>query len=84
LGGVGKSTFPKDLFDLKSSNYTLSCFLFDVKGKSPLLHLSSKLLKSLTGSDLLRGLIDEGIEKLKRYLSSSDALIVLDDVNQMD
>lgn len=77
LGGVGNTTVAK-------VSYGVSCFLFDVKGKGLQLHLQSKLLKSLIGLDSLKGPVDKGIEILKRCLSSSEALMILDDVDQVD
>lgn len=72
LGGVGKTTLTEDLLSASS-------FLSDVKGKSHLFNLHSNLVKSLTGSDPLRGTIGEGIEKLKNSLWPFHALVILDD-----
>jgi len=90
LGGVGKTTLAKELFNRKSSDYGTSCFLFDVRDnatKGLLNSLQSKLLNSLTGLNKAIDSIDEGIEILKKHLSASQALVILDDVdnvNQLD
>lgn len=87
LGGVGKTTLAKELFKRKSSHYSTSCFLFDVRenaGKNSLIFLQRKLLKSLTGLDKPIDSIDEGIETIKQHLSSCHALIILDDVDHVD
>lgn len=57
LGGVGKTTLAKELFNRKSSDYSRCCFLPHVRdnaGKGDLISLQRKLLEVLTGSDLER------------------------------
>lgn len=84
MGGVGKTTLTKVLSSGSRSHYSGSCFLSDVKGKTHLLHLHSKFFKSLIGSDALIGIIDEGTERLKTSLTSSYALLILDDPYQVN
>lgn len=83
LCGVGKSTLAKELFNRHRSGYRRSSFLSDVRSTS-LLDLQRKLLTSLTGSDMLIDNIDEGINMLKAHLPSSQALIILDDVDDLN
>eukprot|EP00253_Pinus_taeda_P034611 PITA_34611 len=87
LGGVGKTTLAKELFNRYRSNYDRSCFLSDVRkiaAKCSLNLLQSTLLKDLAQSDVQISSTDEGIEKLKRHLSPSHrALIVFDDVDHV-
>lgn len=77
MGGVGNTIVAK------VSN-RVSCFLSDVKGKGFQLGLQRKLLKNLIGLDPLKGAVDKGVGILERYHSSSDALMILDDVDQVD
>lgn len=86
LGGVGKTTLAKELFNRKRSDFGKSYFLFDVReaaGIRSLNSLQSKLLNGLTHSNLQIDSVDEGIEMLRQCLSSSHALVVLDDVNNV-
>eukprot|EP00253_Pinus_taeda_P032131 PITA_32131 len=89
LGGVGKSTLAKEFFNRHTSNYDRYCFLSDVRetaAKNSLSSLQTKLLKDLTYlKDVQISNTDEGIEKLRKHLSSHPrSLIVLDDVDHID
>lgn len=87
LGGVGKTTLAKELFNRKSSHFDKSCFSFDVRettGRRSLNSLQRKLLKDLIQLELQIDSISEGIQMLRRYLSSSQVLVILDDVDHID
>lgn len=68
LGGVGKSTLAKELFNRKSSNYDKSCFLSNVRENAAkgLNFLQRELLKKLAHSNEDISSVDEGIEMLKK------------------
>jgi Leucine-rich repeat (LRR) protein len=85
LGGVGKTTLAKEIYNRERSKYHRSYFLFDVRQKA--LHsLQRDLLKELTGSEVKIENRHEGIEELRRRVSSCNphALIILDDVDNID
>jgi leucine-rich repeat protein SHOC2 len=90
LGGVGKTTLAKEFFNRKNSDYSRSCFLFDVRDyarKGTLNLVQRNLLKCLTGSDHPVDSVAEGIARLRTHLSSANALVIIDDVdheNQLD
>eukprot|EP00253_Pinus_taeda_P012754 PITA_12754 len=84
LGGVGKTTLAKEIFNRERSNYYCSCFLFDVRSRS-LPSLQSIIIKDLTQTNIEINSVDEGIEELKRHLSfSPKVFLILDDVDHID
>jgi hypothetical protein len=87
VGGVGKTTLAKELFDRKRVDYSKFCFLSNVREnarKGFLNSLQRQLLKSLTGTDVLINSIDEGIAALKKHLSSDRVFVILDDVDHLN
>eukprot|EP00253_Pinus_taeda_P026693 PITA_26693 len=90
LGGAGKTTLAKELFNRKSSSsrYSKSCFLIDVRenAKISIPKLQRKLLKDLSASEERIDSKDEGLEILRRHFSvfSAPVLLVLDDVDHQD
>ncbi|GLJ33364.1 hypothetical protein SUGI_0671230 [Cryptomeria japonica] len=90
LGGSGKTTLAKELFNRKKSNYTTASFLFDVREASTRNELPSlqiKLLKDLFGKKSSFTRKEEGASSLKDHLSrapSLSSLIVVDDIDHVD
>eukprot|EP00253_Pinus_taeda_P014484 PITA_14484 len=83
LGGVGKTTLAKKFFNHHRSNYKRSCFLFDVREKSSLNFMQSILLKELAQFHGQIRSPDEGKVKIRRYLQSCQALVIVDDVDHV-
>ena len=87
LGGIGKTTLAKELFNRKISNYSKAYFLSEIRenaAKSSLESLQSKFLKDLMHLDLHIGSSHQGIEMISKHFPSSQVLLVLDDVDHVD
>ncbi|GLJ36897.1 hypothetical protein SUGI_0745860 [Cryptomeria japonica] len=90
MGGVGKMTLSKELFNQKRSKYTRASFLFDVRegcasGKLP--SLQSKLLKDIFCEDHSFQSSEEGTSCPRDGLERSSSfsfLIVLDDIDHVE
>ncbi|XP_059076715.1 disease resistance protein Roq1 isoform X2 [Cryptomeria japonica] len=90
LGGSGKTTLAKELFNRKRSSYNASCFLSDVRESHTtqnLNSLQSQLFKDLFNENRVFRNVDEGIGQLKHRLGRARHLhffIVLDDIDHRD
>ncbi|GLJ14936.1 hypothetical protein SUGI_0243760 [Cryptomeria japonica] len=91
LGGSGKTTLAKKIFNTNRSAYNASCFLYDVResdAKDKLHILQSKLLKDLFNKEEEFQHIDEGTQLLKDSLGRAGSdkrfLIILDDIDHHD
>ncbi|XP_031121167.1 TMV resistance protein N-like [Ipomoea triloba] len=87
MGGVGKTTLAKAIYNLSFQKFESYCFIANIRsqasdGYNGLVRLQEKLLcKTLNGNKLEIDNVDEGISLIKERLRSKSVLIVLDDID---
>lgn len=88
MGGIGKTTIAKALFNKNFRNFEGSCFLANVReaseGHNGILQLQEQLLSEILIADKTRvENEDRGISLLMERLCSKKVLIVLDDLSNI-
>ncbi|XP_033511363.1 disease resistance protein RUN1-like [Nicotiana tomentosiformis] len=85
VGGIGKTTLAKAIYNRMFRLFDSSCFLSDVRSEAEevgLVKLQEKLLQQvLKTEDIKVGSVAQGINLIKARLGSKKVLIVLDDVD---
>ncbi|XP_058747554.1 disease resistance protein RPV1-like isoform X2 [Vicia villosa] len=94
MGGVGKTTLAKALFNSLVGRFERRCFVSNVRHSSSkeggLLSLQSKIIKDLSsqqGTQSFIGDVNAGLSTIKKIVHENRVLLVLDDVdnvNQLD
>nr|XP_048330813.1 disease resistance protein RPV1-like [Ziziphus jujuba var. spinosa] len=89
IGGIGKTTIAKAIFNKFVDDFECSSFLADVKDTSKqhlgLAHLQEMLLFDILGNKNLKvGNVHRGVNIIKERLCHKKVLLVLDDVDELD
>ncbi|KAM7469872.1 hypothetical protein LguiA_008055 [Lonicera macranthoides] len=89
MGGIGKTTIAKFIYDQNFESFDASCFLANIREISDqsngLVYLQRQLLSGILNKkkETIYN-VDEGIIKIKKAVSCKRVLLVLDDVDQSD
>ncbi|KEH20184.1 disease resistance protein (TIR-NBS-LRR class) [Medicago truncatula] len=86
IGGLGKSTLARAIYNFFADQFEDLCFLHDVRensAKNNLKHLQEKLLLKTTGLEIKLDHVSEGIPIIKERLSRKKILLILDDVDNL-
>ena len=87
IGGLGKSTLARAIYNFVADQFEGLCFLHDVRENSAqndLKHLQEKLLLKTTGLKIKLDHVCEGIPIIKERLCRKKILLILDDVDDME
>ncbi|XP_057446770.1 disease resistance protein Roq1-like isoform X2 [Lotus japonicus] len=86
IGGMGKTTLARAVYNLIANQFEASCFLHDVRensNKHGLKHLQEKLLSKTVGLNIELGDVNEGIPIIKQRLHRKKVLLILDDIDEL-
>lgn len=86
IGGIGKTTIARSVYNSIASKFEVSSFLSDVRENSMkygLVHLQETLLHHLLGENNKLGDVSVGIPIIERRLRRKKVLLILDDVDNL-
>ncbi|KAL1356255.1 hypothetical protein HN51_008265 [Arachis hypogaea] len=86
IGGIGKTTIARAVYNSISSRFEGSSFLADVREntmKHGLVQLQETLLHNFLGENINLGDVNRGIPIIKRRLCTKKVLLILDDVDNL-
>ncbi|XP_048439072.1 TMV resistance protein N isoform X3 [Pyrus x bretschneideri] len=87
MGGIGKTTIARVVYERISHEFEFSIFLDNVRdnvAKTGILHLQKQLLSKIGMEIDYIWSVSEGIKMIKRFLHHKKVLLILDDVNHLD
>ncbi|KAK7291272.1 hypothetical protein RIF29_06277 [Crotalaria pallida] len=88
LGGIGKSTIARAIFNSIEDQFEGSCFLANVREESArhgLVQIQETMLSQLVGEGSIKlGDVNHGVSVLKQKLQQKKVLVIVDDVNKKE
>ncbi|XP_057865519.1 disease resistance protein RPV1 [Cryptomeria japonica] len=88
IGGIGKTTVAKALYNQLHNDFDAASFIFNVRTSSAeptgLPKLQKKIIKDLTTYDIEVDNVDKGISLFTQHLGGKNVLLILDDVDAVE
>eukprot|EP01018_Ginkgo_biloba_P036683 Gb_33802 [translate_table: standard] len=85
MGGIGKTTLSKAVFNEMKAMFDAACFVSEVRASAHqfqgLRDMQRQVLRDLSNVEMELSSVDEGKVKMREYLGSVRALLILDDVD---
>ncbi|KAM0037007.1 putative TIR domain, P-loop containing nucleoside triphosphate hydrolase [Helianthus debilis subsp. tardiflorus] len=85
MGGSGKTTLAKYIYNLNKQNFECSSFLEGIENQpAVLLGLQKQLLRDVSGNNIMKSNVSEGTFQLEKVIEEKRVLIVIDDIDDKD
>ncbi|KAM0008208.1 putative TIR domain, P-loop containing nucleoside triphosphate hydrolase [Helianthus debilis subsp. tardiflorus] len=85
MGGSGKTTLAKYIYNLNKQNFECSSFLEGIENQpAVLLGLQKQLLRDVSGNNIMISNLSEGTFQIEKVIEKKRVLIVIDDIDDKD
>ncbi|XP_054813333.1 disease resistance protein Roq1-like [Prosopis cineraria] len=82
IGGMGKTTIARVMYNSLTDNFESSCFLSDIKANSSSLErMQEKMLSHILGVEIKIEDVNKGVAIIKKRLKRKKILLILDNVD---
>ncbi|KAJ0799959.1 putative TIR domain, P-loop containing nucleoside triphosphate hydrolase [Helianthus annuus] len=85
MGGSGKTTLAKYIYNLNKQNFECSSFLEGIENQpAVLLGLQKQLLRDVSGNNIMISNVSEGTFQIEKVIERKRVLTVIDDIDDKD